>query len=83
MDVLTKQFHRGAGHSLHKINYFINLNFVKMKNLKEFGVQEMDAKEMKKTDGGIIGPLAVAAAYAFWGAAFYGAFTMGYDAAQK
>ncbi|MCT4587804.1 MAG: class IIb bacteriocin, lactobin A/cerein 7B family [Carboxylicivirga sp.] len=54
-----------------------------MKNLKEFGVQEMDAKEMKKTDGGIIGPLAVAAAYAFWGAAFYGAFTMGYDAAQK
>jgi len=25
---------------------------VKMKNLNEFGVKEMNAKEMKKTDGG-------------------------------
>nr|WP_321450112.1 hypothetical protein [uncultured Carboxylicivirga sp.] len=25
-----------------------------MKNLNELGVQEMEAKEMKKTDGGIV-----------------------------
>jgi len=46
---------RGAGHSLHKINFFNNLNFVKMKNFNEMGVQEMDAKEMKNVDGGGLG----------------------------
>ncbi|MBS2209821.1 hypothetical protein KEM09_00290 [Carboxylicivirga mesophila] len=52
MDVLAKQFHRGAGHSQHKINYFINLNFVIMKNLNELGVQEMSKKEMKTINAG-------------------------------
>jgi len=32
-----------------------------MKNLNEFGVQEMNAKEMKNVDGGIIALLVVAA----------------------
>ncbi|MBS2209822.1 hypothetical protein KEM09_00295 [Carboxylicivirga mesophila] len=36
-----------------------------MKNLNELGVQELDAKEMKKTDGGII-PLLIVAAVG-WG----------------
>ena len=52
--VLTKQFHRGASHNLHKIKLFNNLNFVLMKNLAELGVQELNAAEMKNTDGGFI-----------------------------
>lgn len=31
-----------------------------MKNLENYGVQEMNAKEMKKTDGGILGLIAFA-----------------------
>jgi len=52
MDTLQVLLQRGAGDSLHKINFFNNLNFVKMKNFNELGVQEMDAKEMKSVDGG-------------------------------
>ncbi|NCT10529.1 MAG: hypothetical protein GW772_10705 [Flavobacteriia bacterium] len=28
-----------------------------MKNLQSFGVQELDAKEVRETEGGIIGPI--------------------------
>jgi len=43
----------------------------------------MHSKEMKNIDGEIIGFIITAAAYAAWGAVFYGAYTMGYDMAQK
>lgn len=35
--------------SLHKM---FNLNFIFMKNLENFGVQELDAKEIRETEGG-------------------------------
>ena len=45
-----------------------NFKFKKMKNLENYGVQELNAKEIRKTDGGIIGLIAVA----FWVGVAYG-----------
>lgn len=54
-----------------------------MKNLENYGVVSLDAREMKDVDGGIIPVIVVAGTIAFWGLAFYGAFMAGYDAAQN
>ncbi|WP_321295588.1 class IIb bacteriocin, lactobin A/cerein 7B family [Marinifilum fragile] len=45
------------------------LNFVKMKNLEEFGVQEMNTKEIQEIDGGIWPILGAIAAVIAVGAA--------------
>lgn len=37
-----------------------------MKNLKNFGVQEMNSKEMKETDGGIVICGIVVASWVVW-----------------
>ncbi|KAF9659147.1 hypothetical protein ABHQ57_01710 [Tenacibaculum sp. ZH5_bin.1] len=39
-----------------------------MKNLESFGVQELNSKEIKKIDGGVIGLIASA----FWAGVAYG-----------
>nr|WP_319400415.1 class IIb bacteriocin, lactobin A/cerein 7B family [uncultured Carboxylicivirga sp.] len=56
-----------------------------MKNLNDLGVQEMDAKELQKTDGGIIfGMIAYNyAAIGVVGLAIYGGFMSGYNAGKE
>ena len=44
-----------------------NFKFKKMKNLENYGVQEMNAKEITETEGGILVLIAVAFA---WGVAY-------------
>ena len=39
-----------------------------MKNLENYGVQELNTIEIKKTNGGILGLIAIA----FWGGVAYG-----------
>lgn len=59
-----------------------------MKNLQNFGVQELNAKEMRETDGGVIWALASAIADAASTIAdaasiAYTAFWTGFNNAQK
>ncbi|MBI9063804.1 MAG: hypothetical protein JEZ14_17615 [Marinilabiliaceae bacterium] len=51
-------------------------------DLTELGLQEISEKEVRFTDGGLI-MTAMLLSSTFWGAAFYGAYMIGYDAAQK
>ena len=57
-----------------------------MKNLNEFGVQEMNSGELKETDGGILLLLAAAVTYIEGKLAYEscaGMYQMGYDMATK
>ena len=46
-------------------------------------MKELEKKELKEVEGGIVPVLVVAGTVAFWGAAFYGSFKAGYDAARS
>jgi lactobin A/cerein 7B family class IIb bacteriocin len=52
---------------------------IDLNNTKLF---ELNNQEMSENSGGIIPVLVVAGTIAFWGAAFYGAYMAGYNAAQ-
>jgi hypothetical protein len=52
-------------------------------NLESIKLIELHDNEMSENSGGFIPCLIVAGTLLFWGAAFYGAYKAGYNAAQK